>query len=249
MTSMPFVVLKKQTKANGAHNLDHSPSRQEVSQPPLPTTRTACPPIYPMTLLKGAGKALADVIPGLGRLTFDADTGTIFITSGTGVVGYRVALLLLNAGYTNVRVGMWEGDTQTDNNNDCDVTVAAQIKTILAQKGAHIVDFDWKDEATYGPALDGVKTVFCTFPHIADWGDIFTNFLLVCKSKKIEHFVKLSFFKTEQVDNPYRKNVPFVRFHGGCDDILQQAPLDSRISYTILCCTHLMPTPLLSQGM
>lgn len=199
-----------------------------------------------MAFVKGAGKALADVIPGLGRLTFDANTGKIFITSGTGVIGYRVALKLLDAGYQDVRVGIWEGDRQMD---DADVSIASQIKTKLVEKGAEVVNFDWKDETTYAAALDGVKTVFCTITHLPDWGDIFTNFLQTCKVKKIEHFVKISFFKTEQVENPYRKNVPFVRFHGGCDDILQQAPFDSRISYTILGTTHLMPSPLLSQGM
>jgi hypothetical protein len=44
-----------------------------------------------MSLLKKTGKGLADVIPGLGLFTFDSDPGKIFITSGTGVIGYRVA--------------------------------------------------------------------------------------------------------------------------------------------------------------
>ena len=44
-----------------------------------------------MSLIKNTGKSLADVIPGLGRLTFDSDIGKVFVTSGTGVIGYRVA--------------------------------------------------------------------------------------------------------------------------------------------------------------
>jgi len=44
-----------------------------------------------MSLLKKTGKGLGDVIPGLGNLTFDADIGKVFVTSGTGVIGYRVA--------------------------------------------------------------------------------------------------------------------------------------------------------------
>jgi len=48
-----------------------------------------------MSFIKKSGKVLADVIPGLGRLTFDNDLGTVFITSGTGVIGYRVAMSLL----------------------------------------------------------------------------------------------------------------------------------------------------------
>lgn len=46
----------------------------------------------------------------------------------------------------------------------------------------------------------------------------------------------------------YRDNVPFVSFHGTCDDLLEHAKSDSRISYTILGSSHLMTTPLLNQG-
>ena len=65
-----------------------------------------------MSFIKRGGKALADIIPGLGKFTFDEDLGTIFITSGSGVIGYRVALSLLEAGIKNVRVGIWFGDRQ-----------------------------------------------------------------------------------------------------------------------------------------
>ena len=34
------------------------------------------------------------------------------VTSGTGVVGYRVAVSLLEAGHKDVRVGIWKGDRQ-----------------------------------------------------------------------------------------------------------------------------------------
>lgn len=59
-----------------------------------------------MSFLKSTGKAMADVIPGLGRLTFDNDLGKIFVTSGTGVVGYRVAMSLLEQGQKDVRVSL-----------------------------------------------------------------------------------------------------------------------------------------------
>lgn len=64
------------------------------------------------SIFKSTGKALADVIPGLGKFTFDGEMGRVFITSGTGVIGYRVALGLLEAGHKNVRVGIWRGDRQ-----------------------------------------------------------------------------------------------------------------------------------------
>jgi NAD(P)H dehydrogenase (quinone) len=77
----------------------------------------------------------------------------------------------------------------------------------------------------------------------------------MCKQKKVEHFVKISFLRTTEefkgvaeIAQMYRDNVPFVAFHGTCDDILEQARFDSRISYKILGTSHLMSTPLLHQG-
>jgi nucleoside-diphosphate-sugar epimerase len=74
--------------------------------------------------------------------------------------------------------------------------------------------------------------------------DTFTHFLQKCKGRKVEHFVKVSFLHNEE----YRNHVPFCKFHFQCDDLLEQAPQTSRISYTILACSHLMTTPLLNQG-
>lgn len=187
---------------------------------------------------------MADVIPGLANLTFDPSLGTIFITSGTGLVGYRVALGLLEAGHKSVRVGIWYGDRQIGGEK----SLAENVTEILKAKGAECVAFDWNDKASFKENLKGVKTVFCTIPHMQNWSDVFPAFLNNCKAAKVEHFVKMSFFKAGDVSNPYRQNVPFVRFHGSCDDILEQAVNDSRISYTILCASHMMATPLLTQG-
>jgi len=60
--------------------------------------------------------------------------------------------------------------------------------------------------------------------------------------------VKISFLRTGKVAERYREEVPFVRFHGTCDDILEQAKFDSRISYTIIAASHLMSTPLVYQA-
>ena len=46
----------------------------------------------------------------------------------------------------------------------------------------------------------------------------------------------------------YRESVPFVSFHGTCDDLLEASKNDSRISYTILGASHIMATPLIMQG-
>ena len=107
----------------------------------------------------------------------------------------------------------------------------------------------------YSAALKGVKTVFCTIPHINNWSEAFPAFLSKAKEKKVEHFVKISFLRQTDsykgmgdIAQMYRHNVPFVAFHQTCDDILEQAKYDSRISYTILATSHLMTTPLLHQG-
>lgn len=197
-----------------------------------------------MPFFKNTGKALADVIPGLGKFTFDPTLGTIFVTSGTGVIGFRVAAQLLEAGHKDVRVGIWRGDRQMGPTSD----FADECAKELEEKGATVVDFDWNNPADYQTALDQVKTVFCTIPHMKNWQTVFPAFLQAAKDHKIEHFVKISFLRKGDVAERYRSHVPFVQFHGTCDDILEKAKSDSRISYTILCTSHLMSTPLLHQG-
>lgn len=203
-----------------------------------------------MSLMKKTGKALADVIPGLGKFTYDSSVGTVFITSGSGVVGYRVAVSLLEAGHKDVRVGIWTGDRQ-----GMDKSFGQQCADALAAKGAEVVDFDWNNDGDFESALDGVKTVFCTIPHVQGWSDVFPSFIRVCKKKKVEHFVKVSFLRPTHdwkgistAARQYRDSVPFVAFHGTCDDLLEAAKNDSRISYTILASSHLMSTPLIMQG-
>jgi NAD(P)H dehydrogenase (quinone) len=118
----------------------------------------------------------------------------------------------------------------------------------LEDKGAEVIEVDWTDESCYAAALTNVKTVFCTIPHMDQWASVFPAFLKQCKNSEVEHFVKLSFLRHTEAGNMYREKVPLVHFHGTCDDILEQAPLSSRLSYTILCTSHLMSTPLLHQG-
>jgi uncharacterized protein YbjT (DUF2867 family) len=186
------------------------------------------------------GKAMADIVPGLGRFTFDPDLGTIFVTSGTGVIGYRVAMSLLEAGHKSVKVGIWKGEREIGPGGE----FANEIAKVLKAAGAEIVDFDFTDPTCYPDVLSGVKTVFCSLPHVEDWNDIFNDFLMKCREMKIEHFVKISF-----IHNPkYRENVPFCAFHNTCDDFLAISSKNSRISYTVLAASHLMSTPLLHQG-
>ena len=121
-----------------------------------------------------------------------------------------------------------------------DKTFADKIADILTEKGAEVIDFDWSDDTSFAEAVRGVKTVFCSLPHMEGWADVFPSFLRTCKTKKVEHFIKLSFLSHSAAGDQYRANVPFVRFHGTCDDILEQAKNDSRISYTILACSHMV---------
>lgn len=183
--------------------------------------------------------------------SYHTHTYTTSVTSGTGVLGYRVAMSLLEAGHTDVRVGMW-GYTS---GRMMGHTFAQQCADELLARGAEIVDFDWSHPDRYEEILQDVKTVFCSLPHIQNWADAFPAFLAACKVKKVEHFVKISFLRpthsfkgVSAMAKQYRDNVPFVAFHGTCDDLLELAKQDSRISYTILCTSHLMSSPLLSQG-
>jgi len=188
------------------------------------------------------GKALGDIIPGLGKFTFDPELGTVFVTSGSGVIGHRVALSLLEAGHEDVRVGIWKGDRTVG-----DKSLGQKAADELAAKGATVVDFDWSNPAQFPEALAGVKSVFCTIPHMNGWEEVFPAFLTEAKKAKVEHFIKISFFQADDRSGAYQK-VPFVHFHATCDDILKLAKSDSRISYTILKTTHLMSTPLIYQG-
>jgi NAD(P)H dehydrogenase (quinone) len=147
----------------------------------------------------------------------------------------------------NVRVGIWKGDRQTGPGAS-DRSFADEISDLFTGKGAEIIDFDWSDSTGFDAALNGVKTVFCTLPHMQGWADVFPAFLRACKAKKVEHFIKISFLRHFEAAEQYRHNVPFVQFYSTCDDILKQARKDSRILYMILACSHLMSTPLLHQG-
>jgi NAD(P)H dehydrogenase (quinone) len=125
-------------------------------------------------------------------------------------------------------------------------TFADSIADLLAYKGAEVIDFDWSDPTGFEIALKGVKTVFCSIPHMDGWADVFPQFLKVCRSSKVEHFVKISFIRNNAMGDQYRANVPFVKFHATCDELLEQS--STGLSHTILGCTHFMSTPLLHQG-
>ena len=167
------------------------------------------------------------------------------------MIGYRVAISLLEAGHKDVRVGIWKGDRDDGN----PASFGEQCAKQLEEKGAEVIEFDWKNIDEYSTVLKDVKTVFCNMPHIENYADYFFKFLDECKKKKVEHFVKTSFLRPTksflgiaEIARQYRDNVPFCNFHGRCDDILEQAKSSSRISYTILCTSHLMSSPLVFQG-
>lgn len=205
-----------------------------------------------MSFLKKTSKAAADIIPGLGVFTFDPNIGKVFITSGTGVIGYRVAMSLLEAGHMDVRVGVWRGAREAETSGISNGnSFANNVAKALEEKGAEVVNFDWSNEEGHAEILAGVKTVFCTIPYMDHWADVFPPFLMSCKKAKVEHFIKTSFLRNLPHTNTsdlYRENVPFVQFHNTCDHFLENAKWDSRISFTILATSHVMSTPLLHQG-
>jgi NAD(P)H dehydrogenase (quinone) len=174
------------------------------------------------------GLSLAGVGEALGLKNLDPTSGPIFITGGTGVLGYRVATRLLRAAYPTVRIGAHDN---------------AIIVEQLNREGAQLADFNWDNEATYAHALKGVKSVFCTAPYVQDWEEKFPMFLQACKDAGVKHFVKLSFYHARSEDA--LKYIPFVKAHGECDSML----VKSGLSYTILGASHFMSNPLIFQGM
>ena len=178
-------------------------------------------------VVSNLGLVLADVGEKLGIPNLDPTSGTIFITGGTGVVGHRVATRLLRAGYPTVRLGVHHPD----------------IAEELGKEGAEIADFQWDNDATYEKALQGVKSVLCNAPYVANWDEKFPLFLKACKAAGVKHFVKLSFFHARRSDSIFQ-SVPFVKAHGECDKML----VDSGIAYTILSASHFMSNPLVFQG-
>lgn len=206
------------------------------------------------SVIHSSAQTLAHVGEALGLRNLDPESGKIFITDGLGVVGHRVALKLLNAGYPTVRLGA---------TNPVSMSFASEL-------GAEICDFNWSDESTYLKALDGVKSVLITIPYTADWDRHFSTFIVACKHAGVKHIVKLSFYHARIKSDVFHE-VPLVRKHGVCDTLLMnlaapQPPLASvvagaeqvtpaydmyirpNMSYTILYASHYMSDPFTFQG-
>jgi NAD(P)H dehydrogenase (quinone) len=166
----------------------------------------------------------------------DRESGKIFVTGGSGVVGRRVAMKLLDTGCTNVRLGTGKTDSLYE----------------MHQKGAEIVDFSWNREETYANALKGIKSVFITIPYEKNWHKHFQSFLKACKKAQVKHFVKVSFHLSKVSDDVFHR-VPLVKRHANCDELLMKMIMPdeehlSRMSYTILYASHFMSNPLIFHG-
>jgi len=178
------------------------------------------------------GKRVTETLENVGTflgesLGFIETSGTIFIPGACGVIGYRVANRLLDAGYPTLRVG---------------ARCPAKVET-LNKRGAEIADFCWDNEATYDKALAGVKSVFCTTPYVKNWSRQFPAFLRACQKAGVRNFVKVSFYHSRRLKEVFQ-NVPLVALHGMCDDLLAE----SGIPYTILSASHFMSNPFVFQG-
>lgn len=224
----------------------------------------------------GSSNTLGDILPTLQSLSVadqaTAMAGRVLVTSGSGVIAYRVAMSLLEAGHPMVRVGIYSGKEDRG-----DEGCGPQCAEALRAKGAEVVDFDWTNEGDFSPALKDVTTVFCTIPHAAGWQDVFPKFVRKCMYKNVQHFVKVSFLKPgkagatspnnnnghhqhsransntkafNDMATQYRDRVPFCAFHGACDDYLLQVARqdDNPMTCTILGSGHLMTSPLFLQG-
>jgi uncharacterized protein YbjT (DUF2867 family) len=178
-----------------------------------------------------------------GFKSLNSTADTIFITAN-GVIGHRVAVRLLKAGY-KVRVGVPDPNTAND------------LKTL----GAEVIPFKWEEETNYKEALLSVKTVFFVIDPLLHegWADHFPKFFEACKaSPTVNHIVKVSFYHALTAtrarvikgfsvafweDNPFQ-HIPFIQEHGSCDEsIIKCQSLD----YTLLFVTHKMSDPITTQ--
>jgi len=206
-------------------------------------------------IIEKTKRTLIEVGEALGIRNLDPDPGVIFVTGGSGVVGHRVASSLLTAGYSSVRVGSQHAENVKD----------------LKKLGAQVVDFCWEREETYAPALTGVKSVLCSIPYTAKWQTHFAAFLEACSMAGVKHFIKISFYHATANDD--FQEVPLVRKHGNCDELLikfvhpdnTMVPimggdadivgfdlgdenLCPNMSYSILYASHFMSNPFYFQG-
>ena len=174
-----------------------------------------------------ATEKVSDVIGEcLGIEHQEVVTGKILVTGGRGVLGYRVALRLLQAGSPSVRVGF------RHSNDKC-----AQG---LSKQGAEVVDFCWDDESRFSEALKGVKIVFCESTLLyKKWATAFPTFLRACEEADVKYFVKVSFYHSRKKEEPFHK-ASLVKLHGKSDTLLAQ----SSIPYTILSASHFMSNQL-----
>jgi len=184
----------------------------------------------------------------LAPLVSSNKTGRILVTDGDGAVGFRVAKLLLAAGYDHdqIRIGTSELHAVPD--------LAAAAEVVL---------FDWNgDSFHFAEVLKDVNTVFCVPPDTVAERDHMTGkfgaFLKAAKKAGVKHFVKLSsyhaltrpddptvdFEHTERHGDPYQK-VELVKQHTVMDEMLLHCPF---MDYTILFASHLASDPLRFQG-
>lgn len=204
-------------------------------------------------IIHTTARTLYQVGEALGLRNLDPDSGKIFITDGSGVIGHRVALKLLRAGYPSVRLGTMNPDSLSS----------------LNQLGAELADFNWCDATTFKNALKDVKSVLITIPYTEDWHLHFNAFLEACKYADVKHIIKISFYHAREKNDAFHE-VPFVRRHGACDGQLihmvrPDPPLTAitgsdgvatgldvyvrpNMSYTILFASHYMSDPFIFQG-
>lgn len=194
--------------------------------------------------LKRSARNLMQAGEALGIHNLDPSAGKIFVTGGAGIIGHRVAVRLLHAGYPHVRLGTSKIDSLED----------------MRQLGAEIVDFSWDREETYAKALTGVKSVLFTMPYEHRWYRHFPVFLEACKKARVKHLVKLSFYHARVPGDIFHK-VPLVQHHAECDKMLisMVKPVEVNLgeavdvshpnrSYTILHASHFMSHPFTFHG-
>jgi len=200
-----------------------------------------------------SARTITKLSEALGLKDLDPQSGKIFLTGGTNcVIGHRVALRLLDAGYPDLRLGARN---------------FAQMEE-MGKRGAEITYFSWVEQESYDKALKGVHSVLLTIPYQDNWFKHFPAFLEACERAGVKHIVKLSFYHST-IEGDTFQDVPLVKHHGEADkmlmqmvdpdpevlftgmadvDVVVQTPYHPDMKYNLIHGSHFMSNAFMFQG-
>lgn len=146
---------------------------------------------------------------------------TILVTGATGTVGRETAQALLAKG-AKVRVAVRDPNRSSD----------------WQQQGAEVVRLDWDDEATYGPAFEGVDRAFLLTPFVEVFVPYVERAVAAAKAAGVTHLVRMSAIGADENAETIGQD------HGQAERLVK----DSGIDWTVLQPTFFVDNVLNFQG-